>query len=317
MDDFARVLYGDLMQTHETAHQWWGGVVSWGGYRDQWLLEALANYSAMMLLERSHPDDLRTALDYYRNQLLRKTDTGRQYLQAGPVTLGVRLGSSQFPDGYVIISYGRGTWLFHMLRHMLRDAVVSGGGTPQAGDELFLHALHNLRDRYAFKQMTSQDVLKVFEEVLPENLKFERRKSLDWFYEGWVNGTAVPRYSVTDVKIVKGATTSASFTLRQDDAPSELVTSVPIYAVVNNSNRPVLVARVFADGTGDATPSTRPGRHAQVARRPVPDGTFPQVAIERRDIEFANNGHPLSAAEAPIIQNLKKHRQTGRYYGCV
>ena len=249
MDDFTRILYGDLMQNHETAHQWWGSVVSWRGYRDQWLLEALANYSALMLLEHSHPADFHTAIEYYRNQLLRKNDTGRQYLEAGPVTLGLRLSSSQFPAGYQIISYGRGTWLFHMLRHMLRDAVVARGGTAQAGDELFLHALHTLRDRFSFKQMTTRDVLKVFEEVLPDSLKFENSRSLDWFYDGWVNGTAIPRYMLADVKFAKGAVVHASFTLKQEEAPSELVTSIPIYAVVGGASQPVFVARVFADGT--------------------------------------------------------------------
>jgi hypothetical protein len=131
----------------------------------------------------------------------------------------------------------------------LRDAVVARGGTAQAGDELFLHALHTLRDRFCFKQMTTRDVLKVFEEVLPDSLKFENSRSLDWFYDGWVNGTAIPRYMLADVKFAKGAVVHASFTLKQEEAPSELVTSIPIYAVVGGASQPVFVARVFADGT--------------------------------------------------------------------
>ena len=34
-----------LVIPHETAHQWWGDLVLWNSYRDQWISEALANYS--------------------------------------------------------------------------------------------------------------------------------------------------------------------------------------------------------------------------------------------------------------------------------
>ncbi|MCU1331083.1 MAG: peptidase rane alanine aminopeptidase, partial [Candidatus Angelobacter sp.] len=75
------------MLTHETAHQWWGDAVDWVSYRDEWIVEALANYSALVLLEKQHPGDMRTALTYYRGELLRETRNGI-IAEAGPVTLG-------------------------------------------------------------------------------------------------------------------------------------------------------------------------------------------------------------------------------------
>ena len=33
---------------HETAHQWWGNIVAWRSYRDQWLSEGFAEYSGML-----------------------------------------------------------------------------------------------------------------------------------------------------------------------------------------------------------------------------------------------------------------------------
>src|SRR5262249_2562680 len=47
---------------HETAHQWWGDLVMWSGYRDQWIVEALANYSSMMVLESENPAQFRAAM---------------------------------------------------------------------------------------------------------------------------------------------------------------------------------------------------------------------------------------------------------------
>lgn len=33
---------------HETSHQWWGDVVAWRSYRDQWLSEGFADYSGVL-----------------------------------------------------------------------------------------------------------------------------------------------------------------------------------------------------------------------------------------------------------------------------
>jgi hypothetical protein len=36
--------FTDIMPVHEVAHQWWGNVVGWSSYRDQWITEGLAVY---------------------------------------------------------------------------------------------------------------------------------------------------------------------------------------------------------------------------------------------------------------------------------
>jgi hypothetical protein len=237
---------------HETAHQWWGDLISWAGYRDQWMFEGLADYSALMVLESEKPSQFRDVLRKYRDDLLEKNKDGQLLKDAGPVTLGVRLSSSHFPDGYEAISYGRGTWLFHMLREMMADAESkSGGRTGRAGraeDEPFLRSLRKVRERYADKVMSARDLLQVFEEDLPPSLRYEGKKSLDWFFDSWVNGTALPRFESKNVTYTqKDETTIVSGTLLQKDAPEDLVTSVPIYAVVG-ARAPVLLGRIFADG---------------------------------------------------------------------
>src|SRR5947208_8429682 len=73
---------------HETAHQWWGDLVTWSGYRDQWLVEGLANYSSMMLLESQDPVQFRTAMQKYREELESKNKQGDPLMDAGPVTTG-------------------------------------------------------------------------------------------------------------------------------------------------------------------------------------------------------------------------------------
>jgi hypothetical protein len=163
MGDVQQVIYGQIMLPHEAAHQWWGDLVGWRGYREQWLVEALADYSAMMLLEQQHPENVRLVLETYRRDLLYKNEQGHRYTEAGPVSLGYRLSSSVFPNGYIVISYGRGAWLMHMLRSLFRDYAVEAGMKPIKGDEAFRGALHGLRDHYAHTNITIRELQKEME----------------------------------------------------------------------------------------------------------------------------------------------------------
>lgn len=249
--DPVRRLMSEQIIAHETAHQWWGDLVNWSSYRDQWIMEGLANYSALMLLESEDPVKFRQVMQDYRDDLMDKKVKGRPLMDAGPVTLGFRLSSSQFPGAYDALCYGRGTWLFHMLRTMMRDAAEKRGSVATHGkdidDEPFLRALRKLRKNYEDKSISTAELMQVFASELPPSLWYEGHKSLDWFYESWVNGSAVPAFDLRDVKFTtKGNTTVVSGTIIQEHAPDTLVTAVPLYASIGNKN--VFLKRVFAEG---------------------------------------------------------------------
>lgn len=251
-DSFDTILYERLMQAHETAHQWWGDSVLWKSYRDQWVMEGLANYCALLAIESERPADFRTVMQQYRQDLLHKSKGDLLMKDAGPVTAGVRLASSRFPDGYDVVAYGRGTWLFHMLRHMLRDAgALQGrarGARPPEGDERFFQVLATLHQRFRGRELSTADVQHAFEEDLPPALRFEGRASLDWFFSGWVEGTALPRLELKDVRFARRTGKNVvTGTILQKEAPDLLVTVVPVYAT-GGGGRPVLLGQVFADG---------------------------------------------------------------------
>jgi hypothetical protein len=248
MGQVERILSTNVI-AHEIAHQWWGDLVTWGGYRDQWLVEALSDYSSLMLTETSDELRFRSVLNAYRDHLLQKNRNGEALMVAGPVTLGSRLSNSHFPGGYETISYGRGVWMFHMLRNMLRDATrkTPDSDKLETPDEPFVRALRSIRERYAGRAITTQGLLAAFEDNLPRPLWHEDRKSLDWFFESWVNGTAIPRFDVRDVKLtVRGAGFVVTGTISEKDAPDNLVTPVPVYAVMADK-RNVFLGQVFVD----------------------------------------------------------------------
>ncbi|MGA8298355.1 MAG: M1 family aminopeptidase [Terriglobales bacterium] len=235
---------------HETAHEWWGDLVVWKSYRDQWLAEGLANYSSLLLLEQKSPEQFHAVMERYRKDLLSKNKDGEWLRDAGPVTLGQRLISSHFPNGYEAISYERGTWLFHMLRSMMRDSemAVHSRKAPANPDEPFFRALRKARDRFAGKAMSTHDLIQVFEEELPRPLWYNNHHSLDWFVDGWINGTAIPEIAVRETHITgKAGETIASGLILLKNAPDNLVTAVPVYGAAGG-NSLVFLGEVLADG---------------------------------------------------------------------
>lgn len=252
----------NMTVAHETAHQWWGDLVSWSGYRDQWLIEALANYSAMLQLRQQNPEQFRAVLDRYRDDLMVKQESGDLLMDAGPVSLGLRLSCSKFPSGYEAISYGRGTWLFFMLDSMMQDGERLNSphraGDAEA-DGPFVKTLRQIRNEYAGKTITTQELLSVFEAELPASLRYEGHKSLDWFYESWINGKSIPRFALSKVKFVElRGKTYVTGTIEEKDAADDLVTPVPVYAMLP---RKQIIGQVFVD------------EHEVQFRLPAPAGT--------------------------------------------
>ena len=234
---------------HETAHQWWGDLVNWNGYRDQWLIEALADYSSLMLLETQDPVRFHAVLESYRSNLLQKNKDGEVLMTAGPVTLGTRLSSSHFPNGYEVISYERGVWLLHMLRNMLVDADHKTGQASNTSltNDPFIRTLRKVRTQYADRTLSTREFIHAFEEELPRPLWHENKQSLDWFYDNWLSGTAIPRIGLNDVKFdaKSGAGVVVTGKITQKEASDNMVTLVPIYAVIAGKNK--LIGQVFAD----------------------------------------------------------------------
>jgi hypothetical protein len=153
-----------------------------------------------------------------------------------------------------------------MLRTMMKDAALqeSGRKGPNAGgaEEPFVRSLRKIRLRYEGKSISTSELLEVFAEDLSPALRFEGKTSLNWFLEGWINGTSLPKLELKAVKFTpKGAGSVVTGTIVQKDAPPDLVTSVPVYAVMVGK-KTVLLGRVFADGEESSFHLTAPaGTH--------------------------------------------------------
>ncbi len=189
--------YSELLETHEVAHQWWGNLVVPASYHDDWLIESLANYSALLLLERRKGvKALDAVLDDYRTHLLAKTETGRSLESAGPIVWGYRLESSIAPDAWRTVTYEKGTWIIHMLRRRL-------------GDDKFLALLREVASHH---HSISTDQ---FRDLASQYAPQSPDPGLKIFFDNWVYGTGVPMVKLSYAW--RGGKLSGSITQRDVD----------------------------------------------------------------------------------------------------
>jgi len=136
-----------------------------------------------------------------------------------------------------------------MLRTMMRDAERKGGTahSRKPEDEPFLRALRRLRTEYEGRAVNAAQLMTVLGSELPSSLWYEGHKSLDWFYQGWVNGSAVPAFELRGLKFTdRAGVTLITGTIVQEHAPDSLVSAVPLYASLAGKN--VFLGHVFAEG---------------------------------------------------------------------
>jgi len=126
--------------------------------------------------------------------------------------------------------------------------MTSQGSSAANPDEPFTQVLRRMRDRYAGKSLSTRELLQEFAAGWPKSLWFEGKPSLDWFWDGWIQGTSVPIMELKNLRILRSKEEAwASGTIVQRDAPDDLITPVPLYAEAPG-RPPVLLRRIFADG---------------------------------------------------------------------
>ena len=212
LDAHGRLFFSDILQAHETAHQWWGNVVTSAGYHDEWLMEALADYSALLYLENKNgAQPVAMALDSYKSNLLQSVD-GQTVESTGPIVLGVRLKNSQTPSAYYNITYGKGSWIMHMLRRRM-------------GDDRFLAMLADLRKEYERKPLSTEDFRLLAARFLPAQ---SADPQLENFFDQWVYGTGIPSLKLSYTVKGKGAALRLNGTVTQSDVAGDFSVLAPV-----------------------------------------------------------------------------------------
>jgi hypothetical protein len=175
---------------HEVAHQWWGHMVGWASYHDQWLSEGFADFSASLYLQiaESKTDKYAKFWDKSRRDILEKNRFGRRPNDAGPIWMGLRLGTAKNPGAYSQLVYPKGAYVLHMLRWMMWDR--------ETGDDRFIAMMHDFVKTYLHQNASTEGFKRIVERHMTPAMNIDNNGRMDWFFNEWVYGSEIPSYKL-------------------------------------------------------------------------------------------------------------------------
>jgi hypothetical protein len=175
---------------HEVSHQWWGHMVGWASYHDQWLSEGFADFSAGLYLQATEktPDKYLNYWKHSREAILEKNQFGLRANDAGPIWLGLRLNTYKNPIAYSRLVYPKGGFILHMLRSMMWD--------KKSGDKQFTDMMHDFVESNLNQNVSTERFKRAVEKHMTPAMDLDGNRRMDWFFEEWVYGTEVPSYKI-------------------------------------------------------------------------------------------------------------------------
>jgi hypothetical protein len=186
----------DQVGFHEFAHQWWGHLVTAESYRDIWLEEGFAEFSAALAVQ--HTQGWQAYDRFWRaaRKAIFATPPGSAVASAGagPISQGFRLSTERSPWAYRALVYEKGAYILHMLRLLMWD------GADPTPDHRFIAMMRDYASSFAGKQATTADFQKVVERHMVPAMNATGDGKMDWFFNQWVYGTETPHY-VADLRL--------------------------------------------------------------------------------------------------------------------
>jgi Peptidase family M1 domain len=217
--------YWKVVTAHEVAHQWWGHTVGFSSGRDQWMSEGFADMSASLYISmiEKNPKKFIEFWNDERELLLERNAEGFRAIDVGPLTMGYRANSSRTGGGITRrLIYPKGAYVLHMIRMMMWD--------KKTGDQNFIAAMHDFTQTYSGKAATTEDFKAAMEKYMTKEMDLDGNHRLDWFFNEYVYGTALPTYKI-DYKFDKDASGEVTFDFKvaQSGVDDKFKMIVPIY----------------------------------------------------------------------------------------
>jgi len=114
---------------------------------------------------------------------------------------------------YSLITYQKGAWVLHMLRNMMLD-------NRTMSEDRFMAMMRDFYTTYRGKRASTLDFQRTVERHFGQ--------PMDWFFEEWVNGTAVPTYTFSWTAEPDSGGYAVRIRIRQTDVPDRFAMYVPL-----------------------------------------------------------------------------------------
>jgi hypothetical protein len=220
---------------HEVAHQWFGHGVGWASYHDQWLSEGFAEFAAGLFLQQATgPKWQKDYIDFWERQrvrILEKNNFGVSPNDAGPLWLGLRLIAPRSPQAYQGVTYSKGAYVLLMLRSLMYDDHATGDQHEQT----FIDMMHDYMESYRDTPASTESFKAIVEKHMTKQMDIQQNGRLDWFFDEWVYGTQVPRYSFKyEFKPGEGGKIKIHAEITQSEVDEHFAMFVPVFADFGN-----------------------------------------------------------------------------------
>lgn len=175
---------------HEVAHQWWGHIIGWTSYRDQWMSEGFAEFSASLYVQHVRGVDKFVEFwEAHRKEIVTggPATQGKAPYTLGAVTQGYRLSSAKTGAAYNLLVYPKGAYILHMIRMLMYS--------PQTKDEAFIAMMKDFVQTHHNKDVSTEDFKRIVEKHMQANMNLGGDGRMDWFFDQWVYGTEMPTYT--------------------------------------------------------------------------------------------------------------------------
>ena len=249
--------YWKVVNPHEVAHQWWGHTVGFDSYRDQWMSEGFADFSASIFLQQVYKgDQYQQFLKDEREVLLEKNQFGFRAIDAGPVTLGYRLTNPRLGNVTRELIYPKGFYILHMIRMMMWD--------NKRGDQDFKVMMRDFVSTYHDRPATTEDFKAMVEKHINPQIDVAGNRKMDWFFNPWVYGTALPHYHFEQSISQDANGAVLNFKIVQSNVDNTFAMPVPVYLELTDG-------RVFRLGAATLHGNTSVEQHVPLGKaKPAP-----------------------------------------------
>jgi hypothetical protein len=262
---------------HEVAHQWWGHMVGWTSYRDQWMSEGFSEFSTSLFILYVKKD-LNKFNDFWAEQRRRILEAspatkGRKPFTVGPVTQGYRLNSAKTGNIAQNMIYPKGAYILHMIRMMMYD---HRGGT---GDSRFQKMMQDFLASNYNKDVSTNDFKLAVEKHMLPSMDLGGNGKMDWFFDEWVYGSDMPSYKLTYSTASEGGKTILNGQLTQSGVSDSFRMLVPIYMDFGKGWNYFASARITGNKTLDLANLPLPQTPKKIAI-----GSLQDVLAEKIDV---------------------------------
>jgi hypothetical protein len=236
-----------IVAPHEVAHQWWGHALGWKSYRDQWMSEGFAEFSASLFAHLVYGDE--KFLEFWKDQrrrILEKNEMGKRPADIASVTMGYRADNARTGNVTRNLIYPKGGFILHMIRMMMFDS--------RTRDERFIAMMRDFVATHRNQNVSTEDFKKIVEKHMTAEMDITATRTMDWFFNQFVYGTEVPRYKLEYQLLPEGQQAVLKMKVTQSEVSPNFRMAVPVYLETEDKKLTKLGAiRILGNSSQEAT----------------------------------------------------------------